>query len=134
MYLYARASDTRDFDLMRTLFCADARAVVRDTVSGREETLTGLDEITEFVDKRHAVEFARGDRRRHLTSNFVLETYDGTHAVAQACVCVVQSIVGQPMQLASMGHYEDHLRKENGRWRILQRVLTIEGKGRIPGP
>lgn len=133
VYLYARASDNRDFELMRTLFCADAHAVVRDTVSGREEALTGVEAITAFVDKRHAEEFARGDRRRHLTSNFVLDTCDGTQAVAHAYVCVLQSVVGQPMQLASMGHYEDHFRKEDGRWRILKRFLTIEGKGRIPG-
>ena len=47
--------------------------------------------------------------------------------------CVLQSVVGQPMQLASMGHYEDHCRKDEGRWRFQKRLLTIEGKGPIPG-
>src|SRR4051812_10039507 len=131
VYLYACASDDRDFDMMRTLFCADARAVLHDTVGGQEQVLSGPNEIAAFVSQRHAAEFARGDRRRHLTSNFILVSCDGTHAVARSYVCVLQSMAGQPMQLASMGHYEDHCRKDEGRWRFLKRLVTIEGKGRI---
>jgi len=133
VYLYARASDHRDFALMRSLFCADAHALLRDTVTGRDQALNGPDEIAGFVDRRHAEEFARGDRRRHLTSNFILDTCDGMQAVARSYVCVVQSVPGQPMELASMGHYEDHCRKEEGRWRFSKRLLTIEGKGKVPG-
>lgn len=132
VYLYAHTSDNRDFDTMRTLFHADATAVVRDTVKGQEQTLEGPDAIAEFVSQRHAVEFARGDRRRHLTSNFILESNDGVSAKARAYVCVLQSVNGQPMQLASMGHYEDHCRKLDGRWRFQKRLLIIEGKGQIP--
>ena len=132
IYLYARTSDDRDFVRMRSLFCPDASAVVRDTVSGKEQIILGPDAIAEFVEQRHATEFARGDRRRHLTSNFLLDSCNGTHAVARAYVCVLQSVAGQPMQLASMGHYEDHCRKEEGRWRFVKRLLTIEGKGHIP--
>jgi hypothetical protein len=131
VYLYAHTSDSRDFDMMRTLFCTDACAVLHDTVSGQEQVLTGPDAIAAFVAQRHAVEFARGDRRRHLTSNFILVACDGTHAVARSYVCVVQSMAEQPMQLASMGHYEDHCLKERGRWRFRKRLLTIEGKGRM---
>jgi 3-phenylpropionate/cinnamic acid dioxygenase small subunit len=131
VYLYARTSDDRDFVTMRALFCPDASAVVRDTVNGQEQIISGPEAIAGFVERRHAAEFARGDRRRHLTSNFILDTCDGTHAVARSYVCVLQSVAGQPMQLASMGHYEDHCRKEEGRWRFQKRLLTIEGKGRI---
>ena len=131
VYLYASASDDRDFVTMRPLFCSDASAVVRDTVAGQEQTITGPEAIARFVEQRHAAEFARGDRRRHLTSNFLLDSCDGTHAVARAYVCVLQSVAGQPMQLASMGRYEDHCRKEEGRWRFQKRLLTIEGKGPI---
>ncbi|WP_213958908.1 nuclear transport factor 2 family protein [Variovorax sp. dw_954] len=132
IYLYARTSDSRDFGTMRTLFCADACAVVRDAVSAHEQILSGPDAIAEFVAQRHAAEFARGDRRRHLTSNFILDSCDGANAVARSYVCVLQCVAGQPMQLASMGHYEDHCHKVEGRWRFQKRVLTIEGKGQLP--
>jgi hypothetical protein len=131
VYLYARASDDRDFVAMRTLFCPDASAVVRDTVSGQDQLITGQQAIAEFVEQRHAVEFARGDRRRHLTSNFLLDSCDGARAVARSYVCVLQSVAGLPMQLASMGHYEDHCVKEEGKWRFQKRLLTIEGKGQV---
>jgi len=131
VYLYARASDSRDFDMMKTLFCADACAVLHDATSGQEQILTGPDEIAAFVAQRHAAEFQRGDRRRHLTSNFILDSSDGRRAVARSYVCVLQSMAGQPMQLASMGHYEDHCLKEESHWRFQKRLLTIEGKGRV---
>lgn len=132
VYLYAFTSDSQDFERMRTLFHTDARAVVRDTVSGQEQVITGSEAIAAFVQQRHTAEFARGDRRRHLTSNFILDSCDGVSATAHSYVCVLQSVPGQPMQLASMGHYEDHCRKEGGRWRFQKRLLTIEGKGSIP--
>lgn len=131
VYRYASTSDTRDFATMRNLFCADAHVVIRDMVKGQEQAITGPDAIVAFVDQRHAVEFARGDRRRHLMSNFILESLEGAHATARSYVCVVQSLVGQPMQLSSMGHFEDHCRKDGGRWRFHKRLLTIEGKGTI---
>lgn len=132
VYLYAHTSDTRDFDRMRTLFHTDACAVVRDTVSRQEQVIEGSNAIASFVQQRHTAEFARGDRRRHLTSNFILDSCDGVSAMAYSYVCVLQAMPGQPMQLASMGHYEDHCRKEGGRWRFQKRLLTIEGKGSIP--
>lgn len=132
--LYARTSDTRDFETMRTLFCPDAHVVIRDTVKGQEQAITGPDAIVAFVDERHVAEFARGDRRRHLMSNFILESLAGTQATARSYVCVVQSVVGQPMQLSSMGHFEDHCRKDQGRWRFHRRLLTIEGKGAVTRP
>src|SRR5437763_9619276 len=118
--------------MMRTLFRPGACAVVRDTLSGQEQVLAGPDAIAAFVEQRHAVEFARGDRRRHLTGNFILESCDGASAMARSYVCVLQAVIGKPMQLASMGHYEDQCMKEDGRWRFHKRLLTIEGKGEVP--
>lgn len=132
VYRYAHTSDTRDFDMMRELFSQDACAVVRDIVSGHEQVLSGPDAIADFVAQRHEAEFARGDRRRHLTSNFILGAYDGMRATARSYVCVLQSKKGEPMHLASMGHYEDHFLKNEGFWRFQKRLLTIEGKGQIP--
>lgn len=126
VYRYAWASDSRDFPALRRLFASDGEIVLRDLRRDQEQVIKGAETIASFVEQRHAAEFARGDRRRHFTSNFFVESFDGTVAVARSYFCVFSAVQGQTRQPASTGHYEDRVRKFPDGWKFVQRLITIE--------
>lgn len=125
---YAWCSDTRDFAALEQLFASDATLVVERLSTGTRSEVTGATEIAAWVDQRHREEFALGHRRRHVTTNFLLDHCDGSRATSRAYICVVVSIDGSPPQLTAMGWYEDSFRKVEGRWLFGSRRVRLEGK------
>lgn len=129
VYRYAWASDGRDFRALRALFCDDASFVLHGPDGAVAEMVRGAETIVAWVEQRHRAEFARGDQRRHLTGNFVLDSCDGSRAVARSYLCVLAVSVGQELRASVMGRYEDHLRRLPDGWRFHRRLVFVEGKG-----
>jgi len=68
----------------------------------------------------------RRARLRHFISNFVLEV-DGDRATGFAYWFEVNNdIMGRWPYLGGYGHYEDEMRRENGRWLFTRRKIFNE--------
>jgi 3-phenylpropionate/cinnamic acid dioxygenase small subunit len=128
---YAWASDGRDFAALRDCFSDEAALVLRQA-DGREETVEGAAAIAAWVEQRHRAEFARGVRRRHLTTNFLLHACDGAQAFATSYFCVLQAGDGEALHAVAMGHYEDAFRRTAAGWRIQRRLVVLEGRAEAP--
>lgn len=129
VHRYAWASDGRDFAALRACFCDDASLGLFRPDGAAEATVEGAEAIAAWVERRHQAEFARGDRRRHLTTCFVLQSCDGATALARSYFCVLAAPAGQGLLPTAMGHYEDHLRRLPDGWRFQRRLIFVEGKG-----
>jgi ketosteroid isomerase-like protein len=66
----------------------------------------------------------------HLYANPLIEV-DGDHATSMSRFSYVQAIDGQLPELRLVGHYDDVLRRDGGRWRFAHRTITIDA-GRAP--
>lgn len=124
---YAWASDGRDFAALRDCFAVDGSMVLRQP-DGAEESIEGAEKIAAWVEQRHRAEFARGVRRRHLTTNFLLHACDGAQGFATSCFCVLQAGDGEPLHAVAMGHYEDAFSRGPRGWRFQRRLVVLEGK------
>ncbi|MGZ4671802.1 MAG: nuclear transport factor 2 family protein [Ilumatobacteraceae bacterium] len=66
----------------------------------------------------------------HIYANPLIEV-DGEDATAMSRFSYVQAIEGQLPELRLVGHYDDTLRREDGRWKFARRKITIDA-GRPP--
>lgn len=128
LHRYAWASDGRDFPALRECFTPDAVMVLRK-LDGSEEAIEGAPAIADWVERRHRAEFARGLRRRHMTTCFLLHACDGVQAFSTAYFCLMEAGDGEPVRIASMGHYEDSFRQTAAGWRFQRRLIVLEGRG-----
>jgi hypothetical protein len=61
----------------------------------------------------------------HLFANPLIEV-DGDEATSTSRFSDIQAIEGEPPELRLVGHYDDVLSRENGRWRFARRTITID--------
>ena len=106
---YATGIDTRDWELFRTCFTADAAIDYGDI-----GTWTGADEITGFMDAAH-IGFAATN---HMMSNFSIDV-DGDRATARSYVHVVLAFDGG--WIDGVGTYDDSLVRVGEGWQIASR-------------
>jgi ketosteroid isomerase-like protein len=66
----------------------------------------------------------------HIYANPLIEV-DGDTATAMSRFTYVQNIEGQLPEVRLVGHYDDELRREDGRWLFARRKITIDA-GRPP--
>jgi ketosteroid isomerase-like protein len=66
----------------------------------------------------------------HIYANPLIEV-DGDHATSMSRFSYVQAIDGQLPELRLVGHYDDVLRRDGGRWKFARRTITIDA-GRAP--
>lgn len=75
---------------------------------------------------RHFAQFIRDQpasagRQHHVTNVIVTACDDGAHASSYGAVALRQG--DGPHSLHVMGYYEDRLCKEDGQWRIAERII-----------
>jgi uncharacterized protein (TIGR02246 family) len=116
LYRYASTIDVKDWVGLRDLFTEDA--VI--TMVGGTRT-RGADEIVAYITHR----CRRREWQHHLLSVHEVAT-DGVEATALTYHTSHQLTVGKPeVVLQLVARYRDRLRKEDGRWRISEKVMEL---------
>jgi 3-phenylpropionate/cinnamic acid dioxygenase small subunit len=86
--------------------------------------LTGRDELTADGSKLRAQVPAR-----HWVGNVLIDV-EGDEATASSYMVVMSATL--PPTLMASGELEDRLRRVDGRWRIAERTMTLDGMGGAP--
>ena len=126
---YARAIDTKDWELLHTCFTADAACDY-----GPLGSWPGADDLVVFMEEAHA---GMGPTQ-HLLSNFQIEV-TGDRASSLTYVHAVTVLASHPDDwIDTIGTYEDRLRRTAGGWRITDRSFrttrTVLSPSLTPGP
>ncbi|KAA0112809.1 nuclear transport factor 2 family protein [Mycolicibacterium sp. P9-22] len=111
---YATGIDRRDWATFRTVFTADC---VLDY--GEIGTFTGVDAVTEFMDRSHAM----AGHTMHRLSNIVV-TVEGDRATARTYVDALILASDNASGVSAVGIYADDLFRTEQGWRIARRVFT----------
>ncbi len=125
---YLFALDWQEPELYASTFTPDGVLVwAGGTVTGRQAIVTEMTKARE-VDARAAAGVAplRPARRRHFISNLVLRI-DGDRATSRAYWFEFNNdIRDRRPYLGAYGHYEDELRRVDGRWLFTRRRIFNE--------
>jgi uncharacterized protein (TIGR02246 family) len=117
---YARHLDARDLHAYSRLFCQDGEW------SGNTGHAKGPDAIQAMLEERLPPNPpAPGRTSRHVVSNPVIEV-DGDGATASVTWALIQRGEADEPELALLGHYDDVLAREDGRWRFKSRRAHID--------
>ncbi|MDZ7886689.1 MAG: nuclear transport factor 2 family protein [Mycobacterium sp.] len=111
---YATGIDRRDWATFRTVFTVDC---VLDY--GEIGSFTGVDAVTEFMDRSHAM----AGHTMHRLSNIVI-TLDGDRATARTYVDGLILAPDNASGVSAVGIYDDDLVRADGGWRIARRVFA----------
>jgi uncharacterized protein (TIGR02246 family) len=122
---YARHLDTRDLHAYSRLFCADGEW------SGNTGHAQGPDAIQAMLEERLPPNPpAPGPTSSHVVSNPVIDV-DGDTATASVTWALIRRGADEDQpELALLGHYDDVLAREDGRWRFKSRRAHIDIPGR----
>ncbi|MBP1622670.1 MAG: hypothetical protein H6Q07_690 [Acidobacteria bacterium] len=117
---YGRHLDNRDFASFSQLFAEKDGEWIGGM--GRAKSRQGIRKLMEDTIGRDATGKGGGGPNYHLFMNEII-TLNGNEARATTkWMFVVQNSSKQP-QPFYLGHYEDTLVKENGRWKFLKRIV-----------
>ena len=116
LYRYSHCIDRGRWEELPALFTEDC-CLDLSQVLGRYEGSAGIRQFTETLR-------SVGIFMRHFVSNIVVEG-DSERAHASAYVIAITGPAGStPRQ--TTGFYEDELRKQDGRWLLHRRQLTLD--------
>jgi len=111
---YATGIDRRDWALFRTVFTDDC-----ELDYGEIGRWHGVDEVTDFMDKTHAM----AGHTLHRLSNQVI-TVDGDEASARTYVDAVIMFGDNQAGVNAWGFYDDDIVRTSDGWRIARRRFT----------
>lgn len=125
---YTSGLDTLDADLYANAFAEDGRFIVGDTVnSGHDAIRNIITDLQESRRERAQQASEEGEEyiepvMHHVMSNAFIEFVDDTTAIHQS---YWMTVIGndREFRVASMGRYEDILKKIDGEWKISERYL-----------
>jgi 3-phenylpropionate/cinnamic acid dioxygenase small subunit len=122
LYRWAWAYDECDLEGFLEAVTEDATVTVE--VAGGEVVgpLNGRAEVREFFGGRLAI---RTERRRHVTTNVIIDEETETEASTRCYLTLIQFAGGTPTVIAT-GWYRDRLVKDAGGWRIDDRYCFLE--------
>jgi 3-phenylpropionate/cinnamic acid dioxygenase small subunit len=120
IYRYAERMDAGDFAGVARLFDgATYRAAQGPTLTGSAELEAVLRAVVKLYDGRPST--------RHVTTNVTVELgSDGAIAAARSYFTVFQSLPDFPLQAIVAGAYADRFTHTNGRWRFVERVVSMD--------
>ena len=123
---YSLCSDAGDADGFSDCFALMGEL----SIPGLKMSVKGREQLRAFKLKDKA---QRGNRyRRHWNSGLYLERVDDQHIRGR---CYLQAYNGEPGQLpvlADVGVYDDLLTVEEGEWRFVKRVITMDASSFTP--
>jgi 3-phenylpropionate/cinnamic acid dioxygenase small subunit len=111
---YATGIDRRDWPLFRTVFTDDC-----ELDYGEIGTWQGVDAVTEFMDKTHAM---AGHTLHRLTNQVI--TVDGDNATARTYIDAVIMFGDNQAGVNAWGFYDDEVVRTADGWRIARRRFT----------
>lgn len=111
---YATGIDRRDWPLFRTVFTDDC-----ELDYGEIGRWSGVDEVTDFMDKTHAM----AGHTLHRLSNQVIAV-EGDNATARTYVDAVIMFGGNQAGVNAWGFYDDEIVRTGEGWRIARRRFT----------
>jgi 3-phenylpropionate/cinnamic acid dioxygenase small subunit len=111
---YATGIDRRDWALFRTVFTEDC-----ELDYGEIGSWTGVDEVTEFMEKVHAM----AGHTLHRLSNQAI-TVNGETAVARTYVDALIMATDNQTGVNGIGFYDDDIVRTADGWRIARRRFT----------
>lgn len=115
---YAWALDTGDVDGFVACFCPDG-ALVWD-VFATPDRWEGHEALRHFASFFRDQPSSAG-RQHHVSNIVIAPSGDGARARSYAAVALRQG--DGPHLLSVMGYYEDQFRRDNGEWRLAERVI-----------
>jgi uncharacterized protein (TIGR02246 family) len=114
---YRRALDEKDFPGYAALFTSDGVFTAGSfRASGRDEIVAMLEGMVPA-----GLLAATGGDDLHLVANVDIEVGDDGTARATSTWLYLVRGEGDVPELSKLGHYEDELRVEDGRWRFAHR-------------
>jgi 3-phenylpropionate/cinnamic acid dioxygenase small subunit len=117
---YRRHLDARDMHAYSQLFCEDGEW------SGRTGSAVGPKQIQEMLEANLSPNPpAPGATSWHIVSNPTIDL-DGDRATAQVTWALIRRGEGDVPTVALLGHYDDVLARENGRWLFKRRQAHID--------
>jgi hypothetical protein len=123
LYDYAWACDNRDWDLLGTVFAADAHLDYSSTggpVGGRDEIVAWLrDSLSQVT------------MIQHVVSNFQID-FDGDRAAGRAMFLTAVRIPGLDDLLTTGGYYDLAFRRQEEGWKLTR--LVEDNRWMHPGP
>ena len=118
----AYALDERDLALLESCFAANARMVV-DVAGGTGPAhFDGRDAIMGLMRDSMA---AQQDKRRHVTTNTMFLAKTGGE-IALVSNLTLTSVENGAIRLVTSGLYRDRVRKEGGRWILIERRIDLD--------
>jgi hypothetical protein len=123
LYEYALACDNGDWDLLRSVFTADAQLDYSSTggpAGGREEVVQWLQESLSQLTVI-----------QHVVSNFLIDVH-GDRGAGRAMFLTFARIPGLDEMLTTGGYYELALRRESNGWKIER--LVEDNRWMTPAP
>jgi 3-phenylpropionate/cinnamic acid dioxygenase small subunit len=111
---YATGIDRRDWPLFRTVFTDDC-----ELDYGEIGSWQGVDAVTEFMDKTHAM---AGHTLHRLTNQVI--TVDGDNATARTYIDAVIMFGDNQAGVNAWGFYDDEVVRTADGWRIARRRFT----------
>jgi 3-phenylpropionate/cinnamic acid dioxygenase small subunit len=123
LFDYAWACDNKDWDLLRSVFTADAQldySSTRGPAGGREEVVGWL---AESLSKTPVIQ--------HVVSNFQIDV-SGTRAAGRAMFYTAVRIPGLDDMLVTGGYYDLAFRREPDGWKIERLVEDNRWRSATP--
>lgn len=114
---YCDSVDRGDLDGFAGLFAEGEWGIAGDLASGAAAVRAVLDNVMIYDGTPNT---------RHLMSNVQIAVAEnGESATARCCITVMQCVPGDfPLQAIFIGTYHDKLRKRDGRWQFVERVIV----------
>ena len=120
---YSIAYDDNDMAEMADTFADKAVLTMRIGGGDLIGPFEGKDAVMKLMTDSLA---SQTDQRRHVTTNFVLRSEDGSNAVVNSYLTLI-SVENGRATLLSTAKYEDELVKESdGAWRFTKRHIELD--------
>ena len=123
---YARGIDTKDFDFYETIFSDDVEVnIIYDPNfrSGDRVTLKGKSDWINYV--KEAV--SKYQSSQHMMGNPLI-VFDGGVAKVRTDIQATHYYNGGGQKKSTLwGHYDTHMKKDDGKWKIIRHTLTSIG-------
>ncbi|MFI9643769.1 nuclear transport factor 2 family protein [Micromonospora sp. NPDC051925] len=118
--------DAGDFDMLRTLYTADAVFQMDPAPEGYPSVLTTPEQIMMgFTYQWNHARDEIGVMFRHVTSNLLITSLGPATAEVYSIFTVTGLHTDGQLGLRRLGNYVDRLRREGTRWRIAHRTVHM---------